>query len=291
MRGGLLDKNSTQTRKLQICVFGLNFLLGDATITYKVVDMKKTLEKRYQAIKNGLAGQETFLTDDVAVLFPDMNRNTLNWTLSKLAAEGYIIRVRTGVYAFHSPIEYRILEMSSAAEKIDTMLIETGFGYYISGVDILLRYMHHVPEQYPVILFAEKGARDEITENLRGNGIIVAEALQFRQQYENVVYSGNNGIALLYLTDNFDYAEKGRATTEKAFVDLFYAISRNGYPLSMNEFARMYQNMTRLGAIDKKKMIAAASRRSLQHDIRLIAESSLITDAAFEFAEILRRNA
>ena len=142
-----------------------------------------------------------------------------------------------------------------------------------------------------MILFAEKNAGGEVMSVLRENGIIVTEATQFRQQYENAIYSDVNGIALLYLTDNFDYAADGRATEEKAFVDLFYAISRNGYPLSLNELARMYQNMTRQGGLDKKKMIAVASRRSLQHDIRLIAESGLITDAAFEFAEILRKNA
>lgn len=33
---------------------------------------------------------------------------------------------------------------------------ELGFYYYISGLDILAKYMLHIPEQYPVIAFIEK---------------------------------------------------------------------------------------------------------------------------------------
>ena len=253
--------------------------------------MQKSLEEKHRLLRDAFSEQPSFATDDVLALYPEANRNTINWTLSKLAAEGKIRRIRTGVYSFllNEPAGNGIV-LSTDAERIDEILAEEGFEYYISGADILSKYMHHVPEHYPVILFVEKAARDGVSDILRRNGIAVTDASDFERQYQNLAYFKSGVIAVLYLTDNFDYALKGLATKEKAFVDLFYAISRNGYPISLNELARMYQNMARQGAIDKKKMIAAASRRSLQHDIRLIAENSLITDAAFELAQILRKS-
>ena len=46
---------------------------------------------------------------------------------------------------------------------------------------------------------------------------------------------------------------------------------------------------SRLGNIDKKKLITVASRRNIQYDIRFIVENRFITDSAIEFGKILRR--
>ena len=94
---------------------------------------------------------------------------------------------------------------------------------------------------------------------------------------------------VLYATDNFTYSEEGLATVEKAFVDLYFSISRNNYPLSLQELVRIYQNLSRLGNIDKKKMITVASKRSIQYDIRFIVESKFITEEAIRFVDILKR--
>ena len=152
--------------------------------------------------------------------------------------------------------------------------------------------MQHVPEQYPVIVFIEKIAKEEIYENLIVKGIEVIEPTQIKKRYEDAIFSGNNSMqVVLYPTENFSYSENGIATIEKAFIDLYFAVSRNGYPLSLQELARIYQNLNRLGNIDKKKMITVATKRSIQYDIRFIAESQFITSQAMEFVEILRREA
>ena len=167
---------------------------------------------------------------------------------------------------------------------------ETGFEYYISGLDILAKYMQHVPEQYPVIVFVEKIAKEEVYENLMFKGIEVIEPTQIKKRYEDAIFSGNDSMqVILYPTENFTYSEDGLATIEKAFIDLYFAISRNGYPLSLQELVRIYQNLGRLGNIDKKKMITVATKRNIQYDIRFIVESQFITEHAIEFVEILRR--
>lgn len=114
--------------------------------------------------------------------------------------------------------------------------------------------MQHVPEQYPVIVFIEKEAKEEISDNLTFKGIDVIEPTKIKKMYEDAVYSGNDSMqVILYSTENFSCSEDGLATIEKAFIDLYFAISRNGYPLSLQELARIYQNLSRLGNIDKKK--------------------------------------
>ena len=150
--------------------------------------------------------------------------------------------------------------------------------------------MHHVPEKYPVILFIEKSAKEEIKDVLRENAFEVVEAAQTKAVYEKYVYTGQEpSWVIMYQTESFDFAEDGLATIEKAFVDLFYAVTRNGYPVALQEMVRMYENLVRLGNIDKKKLITVAVRRGIQYDIRFIVESKFITEDAMKFVEILRR--
>lgn len=215
-----------------------------------------------------LGEQQSFFFDEVQAVFPDMKKSSLYWNLSKLVDGGYLKRIRNGVYAFNEWKDKKSISISGIAERIRDIMDETGFDYYISGVDILRKYMLHVPEQYPVILFIEKEAKDEIKTVLKENDFEVAEPLQVREINEKYIYTGQNAPrVVLYMTENFDFAADGLALLEKAFVDLYYAVTRNGYPVALQELVRIYENLTRLGNIDKKKMISVAMKRGIQYDI------------------------
>ena len=138
--------------------------------------------------------------------------------------------------------------------------------------------------------FIEKAAKEEIYNNLLAEGFEVIEPQYTKKMYEDAMFSGSHNMqVILYTTEDFQYSSEGLASIEKAFVDLYFAITRNGYPLSLQELVRIYQNLSRLGNIDKKKLITVASRRNIQYDIRFIVENRFITDSAIEFGKILRR--
>ena len=169
------------------------------------------------------------------------------------------------------------------------ILDESGFCFYISGLDILARYMLHVPEQYPIILFAEKEVKVAISDILTEAKLLVVAPQQVKELSSNTLYRLlEDAPVVLYPTDSFDFSVDGIAEIEKAFVDLYYAVTRNEYPLSIQELVRIYENLLRTGGIDTKRMIRAASLRSIQYDIRFIAESRFITDKAKKFEMILR---
>lgn len=254
------------------------------------MDNNTALEEKYKKIVEEFGNQVSFYVDEIQQIFPNMKKSSLYWNLSKLVEKGYIKRLRNGVYAFNEWRDKKAIYLSQSAEYIKDFLDETGFEYYISGLDILSKYMQHVPEQYPIIVFIEKEAKEEIYDKLAFNGMEVMEPVQMKKVCEDAVFSGNTRKqVVLYTTENFDYSQDGLAIIEKAFVDLYFAISRNGYPLSLQELVKIYQNLNRLGNIDKKKMITVATKRNLQYDIRFIVESQFITEDAMKFVEILRR--
>ena len=170
-------------------------------------------------------------------------------------------------------------------------MYETGFDYYISGLDILQKYMLHIPEQYPIVICIQKESKNELTDILTNHFYEVVEPRRLKEKYEAIQYNGkNNDIIIIYLTENFEDREDGLATIEKAFVDLYYAVTRNGYPLALQELVRIYENLVRLGNIDRKRMIAVAAKRGIQCDLRFIAEAKFVTGSARKFVEILERD-
>ena len=248
------------------------------------------LEKKYNAIEEKLREQTTFYMEDVQAIFPDMKQSSIYWNLSKMVEAGYLKRVRTGVYAFNEWKGKTKIALTEDIKRVQEILDESGFGYFISGLDVLQRFRQHVPAQYPMLLFVEKSAHDEIINYLLDGGFAVVKPSGIRQQYEDAILAGiEKKQIIVYDTENFDYENDGIATIEKAFVDLYFSITRNGYPLSLQELVRVYQNLVRLGNIDKKKLITVSTKRNLQSDIRLIVETPYITEEAMQFAMILRK--
>ena len=257
----------------------------------RTMGKESALERKYTAIEENLRDQSTFYMEDIQAIFPDMKQSSIYWNLSKMVEEGYLKRVRTGVYAFNEWKGKARIALTEDIRKVQEILDESGFKYFISGLDVLQRFMQHVPEQYPMILFVEKAAHDEIITYLSGGEFSVIKPSEIRKQYEDAVLAGaDKKLVIAYDTENFDYESDGIATIEKAFVDLYFSIIRNGYPLSLQELVRVYQNLVRLGNIDKKKLITVSTKRNLQSDIRLIVETPYITEAAMQFAMLLRKD-
>lgn len=103
--------------------------------------MEKALEVKYQKMVELLGDQSTFYVDEVKKIFPEMKKSSLYWNMSKLVEGGYLRRIRNGVYAFNEWKGKKNISLLGSAEKIRDILDETGFDYYISGLDILHKYM------------------------------------------------------------------------------------------------------------------------------------------------------
>ena len=248
----------------------------------KLEDKAALLRKRFQ-------DKPDFTISDVASVLQE-KQSTLHWTLYKLTHGGYVSRTGQGLYSFQNRGAESIQPiLSTLAGKILNVLGETGHDFFISGLDILTVFMDHVPETYPVLLFAGKSDADEITDILSRNKVDVVSYTHIRNYSAIRRMSSVSELALLSPTQEFAYAANGLATFEKAFVDLYYEVSRRDYPLSIQELVRIYLNMRRRMSLNTNRMVKIASRRNIQQDIRYIVEHDAITDAAMEFVDHLRK--
>ena len=241
-----------------------------------------SLEERYNVIKENTKNQVNIMVEDIAKLFPELKKSSLYWIISNLVKEGYLIRARNGVYSLNEIRGKSAVYLSGIAKKVRTILDEEGYEYYFSGIDVIIKFMQHVPEDYPVMLFIEKSSEMDIIQLLKGREITAVKASAVKDLEDDYVYSIIRPNVIIYPTDSFNYMEKNIALIEKAFIDLFYAITRNNYPMSLQELGRTYSNMVRLGAIDQKKMVTMSYKRNLQYDIRYIVENKYLSEGAKE---------
>lgn len=245
------------------------------------------LEEKLSILRSSFGNKSFFRVDDAREAL-EIKKSTLYWDLHNMVEKGYLTRVGRGKFTFSRNFQEEKPLSSLLALKIHKLLQETGFQYYISGLDVLLKYMHHVPDHYPVVLFVDKESKEEIGFMLRQNGILAVNSDNIRgTDIFSELSILDNGV-ILHETSNFEYSGDGFATVEKAFVDLYIEVTRREFPVSLQELARIYENMESRGVIDKKILIQAAYNRSVHYDIRFIVESKNIHKAAFKMVRMIR---
>lgn len=248
-----------------------------------------SIEEKAELLRKYLGARDSFTISDMEEILQE-KKSTLNWTAWNLNKYGHILRLGKGLYSFKDVPERENLRpiLSVLAEKTYYVLIESGYEFFVSGLDILSIFMLHVPEKYPVLVFVDKYSVSDVIEHLRVNNINAINYSKVRRYPEisDLVQMGD--IVLLGSTREFSYAENGIASFEKAFVDLYYEVTRKKYPLPLQELVRIFSSLKRRTRLDGKRLVKIASRRSLQRDIRFILESGSINDQAFEFVELLK---
>lgn len=243
----------------------------------------KFIAKKQALLESAFQNKSFFKVTDAERIM-QMPKSSIYWYLSKMVELGQITRISKGKYAIHAISKNDSIMNAGVAVKIQGILQESGFRYYISGIDVLQKYMQHIPDAYPIMLYVDKYSRDEIEDLLLEQNITVVSAKQLSNENTISNLSRLSSVVLIYETQNFKFSHNGYATIEKAYVDLYFEITRRGYLLSLQELARIYDNLLNKGAIDKTNMVQAAHEHSIRPEFRRIADTDQIPAEAFDMA-------
>ncbi|MCX5802028.1 MAG: hypothetical protein NTU69_00590 [Proteobacteria bacterium] len=246
------------------------------------------IENKIRIIRDKLAHRDSFTISDIGSVLDEKKAN-LYWTVWNLAQKGYIHKIGKGLYSFQEKEQNVRPILSPLGNTVLKILHESGYEFFVSGLDILSVFMEHVPESYSVLLYGSKYSINEINDLLSKNNVPVVVHQEMRNYQPVRQMPSFNGLVLLYATNEFSYSENGLASFEKAFIDLYYEVTRREYPLPLQELARIYINMKRRLSLDTNRLVKIASRRSIHYDIRYIIERDLISEKALEFVALLKK--
>jgi hypothetical protein len=252
----------------------------------KDMDKELNINLKVKKLLEAFGKDKSFSINDAEKVLGE-KRSTLKWTLYNLVKKSYLMRKNRGEYIFSNKQNKLKPILSSLAEKIIIKVQESGLNFFISGLDIVGIYMHHIPESYPVILFTEKDSVESVIDILKESGINAVG--------ENMINSYDmirslpsiNEIVKIYSTKNFIDILDNKASYERAFVDLYYEVTRNKYPLPIQELARIFFNMKNRVLLNEKKMLYFARWRKIDKEINNILNYKTFNEDFLNFIKIL----
>jgi hypothetical protein len=237
-------------------------------------------------MKNG----EEFDIKQIYSLYPDVNTKTISWRIHELVKQGKLPRSGHGFYTTikdvnHAVTTYNYLQNKS--KEVYDLLIEYSFDFYITGLDSLIGEMLHVPEKYPVLLIVGEHYIENVSELLNESGMIVAT--EKNKSVFDKTGLKNKVDAIILKGKDFIFSTENVAQKEKGFVDLYYAVTRLDYGVSIPELSRIYDNLLRKQTITKSKMIRAAKDRGISSEIRWLLEMDKASEKTLEFMIYLQK--
>ncbi len=242
---------------------------------------EKFLSELSKRIDNG----DEWSLKTIYSLFPDMNRKTISWRLYSMVQQGLLYKTGHGIYSKdrktgkNEAAGYEYLQRKS--KKVYDLLTEYGYDFYITGIDSLVGEILHMPENYPVLIIAEESGMKEIQEVLSGKDLMVLTEKD-RDILENSALR-NKADVIILKGKNFSLATDYISQKEKGFVDLYYAITRLNYGVSVPELSRIYQSLQRNNSITMTKLRAAAKDRGLAIEINWLIGLNKATEKTIEF--------
>lgn len=250
--------------------------------------MNKSIDEQFlKTLRNRMAHESELNIKEIYSIFPEISRSTIRWRLYYLVQQGKLFKTNRGYYTLGNDTpnttSYEYLQRKS--KDIYDCLSDYGYKYYISGLDALAGELLHLPEQFAVILVVEEGAITEIQEILVNKGYIVIGENPIDFLLRNSL-KGKIDIIILK-GKNFKLASKGIAIKEKAFVDLYFAVTRLEYAISIPELSRIYDNMNRNKSYTSSRMRQAAKDRGVETEINWLLGLKGLHPKALEFMEYL----
>jgi hypothetical protein len=171
--------------------------------------------------------------------------------------------------------------MQQKARTVYDFVIENGYNFYITGLDSLIGDVLHIPEIYPVLIVVEDAGINEIRETLSENGYLVVIENN-RSIFADTAMKNKIDVFIMKGKD-FTLAVDHIAQKEKGFVDLYYAITRMEYAISVQELSRIYQSLQRNRYLAELKVKKSAKDRGIITEIGWLINLGKTPGKAKEF--------
>lgn len=241
-------------------------------------------EKFYNELSKKMENGNELEVKQIYSLFPDINKKTISWRLYELVQRGKLYKTGHGYYALTEVTEHNAMGynyMQKQSQVIYDTLIDYGYNFYISGLDALAGEMLHMPEKYPILIVAEKSGINEI------QGILKDKLLMALTEKERSIIGktiNNDQVdAVIFTGKDFTLSNAHIAQKEKGFVDLYYAVTRMDYGISIPELSRIYQSLRRNKTVAMEKMKISAKDRGIAREISWLIELNRLPEKTLEF--------
>ena len=176
-------------------------------------------------------------TVEIYDAFPQMNKATIAWHLHDCVKQGLVRRIGPGggrgkylLVENRIASDEKLKSLNEYKKRVFDFLCSLGYPFYVSGFDALEFNL----DCFPVIICADKNNTSTIQFELMKNfdfAITSSDRIEKRDKQANM----KRFVFYILEAKDFNLQVEHFAIKEKAFVDLYYAVTRLNYPFPVEE--------------------------------------------------------
>lgn len=206
-------------------------------------------------------------------------RSLVHRRLDELMQSGKLERVRRGLYRLPSSRP----EVAGRGQRIVDLLDRAALDAHVTGLGVLLPYVHQFVRDFPQLVYAEPLALRAVEDELADEGFVVV-LLGGGARAGQTTVEDVSSLTLLRAQPNADQygVHDYIAPIEKAWVDLLREARRGTFPMQFAELGQILRNMVEAGA-DLKRLKQYARRQGYLEWVRqALGEQPGFGDAPIE---------
>lgn len=260
--------NSTNNHNyVKVCGKSATFLIPLKEERNTTAD--KYLDKYYDEIKRELGKEKLFSVREAERLL-GLKPTSVWQILSRLTREGRLHRVSRGRYTL-SPQPRRNPPVPESSRKIVGLLQAEGIQFTLTGLDLLLDFVQHLPETLLHLIYTPRGAGEWAQSTLRSSTLMPLLEPGIHE-IENSIASSEREIIIIRERQSPVASQENLATKERAFVDLYFESTRGLLPFPVQEVAYIFENMRSTSTLNQPQLIRYAHERKIDGEVEAILE-------------------
>lgn len=218
--------------------------------------------------------EEKIFTAEEAAQALDVKKSSAYWILHNLVKTNALTRLSRGYYALTLARAGDVSSpsLSRLTTKVVANLRGEGIRFYVTGLDILTSFFDQVPASFPPLIYVERGSADWAIRSLAN--LEVPVLVNPKKGEISIARTMRTDVDPIIVreTAEFAFVSGFLASSEKAFVDIYYEITRGYYDFPTSDLAHMLINYYRRDNFNPVRMTGAARRRRIDREIRYMLD-------------------
>lgn len=230
-------------------------------------DGMKKAEERVKELKRKIRGNN-FFTIKEATEYLGLGRRATYSLVKELIERGEVAKIAKNTYKF-SKLRTKP-RLNANLEKIGKILLKkTSLEFSFTGLSVLEKYLHHIPYSMVYLLYLEPGSGEEVNDLISSKATVL-----INPSYEEItlLLEKTKVKSLLVGKElNYFYSSKGGiASYEKAFIDLYFEVTRGNLPFIRTDLNEILRSLVMNDELNYSVLLRCAGIRKIESEVDIL---------------------
>lgn len=227
-------------------------------------NMKK-LEKLNE-LKKKVKG--SFFTIENASKYLGLGRRATYSLVKELIEKRELVKIARDIYKF-SKLRTKP-GLNTKLENLRKLLLKkTSLEFSFTGLSVLEKYLHHIPYSIVYLLYIEPGSGEEVNDLISSKVTVL-----INPSYEEItLFLEKTKVKTLLVARELNYfygSKEGIASYEKAFIDLYFEVTRGNLPFIHTDINEILRSLIMNDELNYSVLLRCAGIRKIKSEVNAL---------------------